>query len=127
MKINPADIDNFINNNLHKMIAILVYGPDDGLIKERVKEISAKIIDDVKDPFQRLEFSYDKVKDDFSSVIDAIFSISLSRKKRLITLGNCGNNLPSSIGEILTNYKGNNFILFTASDLSPSSALRKFF
>jgi DNA polymerase-3 subunit delta len=127
MKINPADVDNLINNNLTRVRGLLVYGPDNGLVRERVKNISTKLVPHNSDPFQLADFSFDKIKDDLSPAIDAIFSQSLSRKKRLIRVGNFATALPNALNEILSSYRGQNFILFYAGDLPPASSLRKFF
>jgi DNA polymerase-3 subunit delta len=127
MKINPNDIDNFIKNTISNISAILVYGPDNGLVKERVKAITSKILPGNIDSLRLIEFSYEKIKDDLRPLIDNIFSLNLSRQKLLIRVSNCAPAIAATLSEALNNYKGENVILLYAGDLAPTSSLRKFF
>jgi DNA polymerase-3 subunit delta len=127
MKIPPADIESFINNRLNSYVAILIYGPDSGLVKERSKLIASKIIGSSASSFDSSSYSFDKIKDDISPVAGALFSRSLTRKKQLVKITDMGASLPKSLNQLIESYQGGNILLIEAGDLAPASSLRKFF
>jgi DNA polymerase-3 subunit delta len=127
MKIPPSDIENFINNKLNIYKAILIYGPDNGLTKERSKLIANKIIGLDASSFDSSYFSFDKIKEDVSLVANALFSRSLTKKKQLVKITDAGTSLPKNLLNLIESYRGNNILLIEAGDLTPTSSLRKFF
>ena len=52
MKIAPRSIDSFVAAPPATLRAVLVYGPDSGLVRERGKMLMRAIVDDPDDPFR---------------------------------------------------------------------------
>ena len=128
MKIPPAQSDNFIRSlqNASDIRAALLYGPDSGLISERNRTISNSITD-INDPFNLVEVPYDTVKSDPAWLADEIAALSFSGKRKLIRVITTAPGFEDALKTALTNTPGDNFVLFLAGNLPPSSALRKFF
>ena len=49
--IKAADVDRFVARPDPRLPIVLVYGPDAGLVRERVDALVKASVDDVNDPF----------------------------------------------------------------------------
>jgi DNA polymerase-3 subunit delta len=124
MKIPPAEVDNFITKILkpqQDIVALMLYGPDLGLVKERAKYIANYLCNNAN--FTLVDINFEQLVD----LHHLLYSKNLAKTKKLIKISNIGASLPKEIGEMISEYRGKNFILIEAQDLSPSSILRKFF
>ena len=64
MKITGARIEAFLRNPDPKSVAVLVFGPDRGLVRERGATIARAVVDDPADPFRVVELSGGSLKSD---------------------------------------------------------------
>jgi len=125
MKIQPTKTDEYINNiNKESHIkALLLYGPDSGLVLLRSKEVIKKLN---TDPLNTISISEEQLKENSSIIFDEFLSISLFGDKKLILIKNTNNSISKTLEDIFaTEPKGNNFILITAGNLDNKSSLRK--
>jgi len=130
MKIAAAKVEPFINNPDNSVIAVLIYGPDTGLVKQRALSLGAKIVDDVNDPFSVVDISPDSIKEDSARFADEMFAISFGGGKRLIKVNGAGKEVVASLKDFFKDNVGvamDSFAIFTAGDLAASSPLRKLF
>jgi len=127
MKIQAKLIDKFIANSLNDIESLLLYGPDAGLISERKINITKKILGENFDDLNYTHIEASSVKKDPSILDNEINSISLMQERKLIIISGCPTNFGKIAENSLNNKKSDNFIIFLASELSPSSNLRKLF
>lgn len=124
MKIAPKDIEQFIVNVPKNIKAILLYGPDHGLIKHRVS-----ILEKTRSLAAR--FSYDQIKSNPSLMLDSLNSLSLFSEnlaqEKILSIECSGSTIVEGVSSIIkaTNYQG--LIVFCAEELGPDSSLRRFF
>src|SRR5437868_5546576 len=59
--IQPRSADAFVRKPDAHMAVVLVYGPDTGLVSERVKALVKVSVDDPADPFQLVQIDGDEV------------------------------------------------------------------
>ena len=124
MKILAKDIEAFIKKIPNNIRAILLYGPDSGLISIRKKIIETS--------FSSADsFRYDEIKNNSAIILDSFYSIKLfgedlSREK-LIIIESTSSSITEAMTKVITegNYKG--LLLFCAGDLGADSGLRKYF
>ena len=64
MKLKANQIEGFIRNPDPAMQAILVYGPDDGLARERATLLAKGAVEDLDDPFLVAQLSGDDIAGD---------------------------------------------------------------
>ncbi len=121
MKILPAEVDSFIANKLQNFASLMLYGPDLGLIKERAKYIANYLCANAN--FELIDVTFTEVFE----IEQLLYTKSFAKSKKLIKISDIGVSLPKELSEIISQYKGKNFILIEAQDLSPGSLLRKFF
>jgi DNA polymerase III subunit delta len=123
MKIPNKDIENFIKKIPADLKAILLYGPNQGLIKARIEVI--------KESFSFTEnFQYDKIKNSPGLVLDSINSQSLfssNNKIRMATIECGGSSLNENFISLIKNSKYKGLLLFYAGELGTDSSLRKNF
>ncbi|MEK6733908.1 MAG: hypothetical protein AABY27_02240, partial [Pseudomonadota bacterium] len=124
MKIATKDIEQFINNIPKSIKAILIYGPDTGLIKARINIITkTRNIASI--------YKYDQIKNNPEILLDSLRSISLfgeDLSKQKTSIIECNSAVISeAISNSLKNDNFNGLLVFSASDLGPESSLRKFF
>ena len=57
MQVKSSAVDAFLARPDPKAIAVLLYGPDQGLVRERADGFSLEVVPDLKDPFRAVELS----------------------------------------------------------------------
>lgn len=128
MKIQPAAIENFLKNPNPAVTAVLVYGPDTGLISLRAELLARTIVPDTNDPFRVVELSSDQLREDSARLFDEMSAMSFGGGRRLIKIKDAENNLTPLFKDVFKNPpSGSAFVVVTASELAPTSALRKLF
>ena len=76
MKLAGAKLDGFLRSPDKAIRAVLLFGPDAGLVRERGKAL-ADLFTDPGDPFSLQEFAADAIKKDGSLLTDGSRSLSL--------------------------------------------------
>jgi len=128
MKIPPRNIESFVKKPNEEISAILFYGPDDGLIRERMNVMTKNIVEDVNDAFNICEFSAPKLSDNNSLLSDESMSISMLGGRKVIRIRNASDKITSIVKDTLTVItKDSNLVLIEAGELSPRSSLRILF
>lgn len=127
MKLPNSRIEIFSKKPDNGIKAVLVYGPDSGLVAERSKEMLHAVVDDLSDPFRTIQFYFDDIKSDAARLSDEINAMSLLGGRRFIRIVDAGTSLPEELGEAITSSKSDTLVVFEAGELTPTSSLRKFF
>ena len=127
MKIQPARADGFIAKPDAKVRAVLIYGPDAGLVRERMNALTRSIAGSVDDPFRVSEFSADVLKEDPARLRDEAASMALTGGRRVVRIRDVAETQGAVFSEWLENPIGDALVIVTAGDLSPRSKVRTAF
>ncbi len=127
MKIQAGRADGFVARPPPDCRAILLYGPDAGLVRERLTIATKAIAADVSDPFRVAELSPSLLKDDPARLRDEAAALSLTGGQRVVRVLNAPDSLAGLLGDFLAKPIGDALILITAGELGPKSPLRKLF
>lgn len=127
MKVPAAKIDSFVKKPDGNVNAVLIYGPDAGLVSQRCNIICRAVIADPDDPFSTVELSYDRIKDEPALFVDELNALSFTGGRRLIKIRSESTAITKEITDALENTKSDTFAVFTADNLAPTSSLRQFF
>lgn len=131
MKVSPRDANNFVRSPSPGVSAVLVYGPDAGLVRERAEILVKATVEDANDPFSVTDLSADEIKSDAARVADEIGAISFTGGRRAVRIRNAGNAQTDAIAGALDAQadlsKVDALLIVEAGDLEPRSSLRKFF
>lgn len=128
MKISSKAIDGFIASPQREHRAVLIYGADSGLVRERAGKITKAILgDSASDPFAKIELSEAELLADPPRLADELSSVSMMCPKRVIIIYDAGNNLSKIVEPAYSCFHKDNFLIITADELSGKSSLRTFF
>jgi len=127
MKVQAGQADRFVRKPDATVRAILVYGPDAGLVRERADAAVVSAAESLNDPFRVAELTGDSVKRDPARLADEIAAIAFTGGRRAVRLREPAEALAPLISGVLESPTGDGLIVVEAGDLGPSSALRKLF
>lgn len=125
MKLAWKQIEPFIKSPDPKARVILVYGPDDGLMRERAQIMGKTIVQDLNDPFNAVTLTIDQLAEDPAKLTDEACAMSMMGGGRLIRIEKAGDKLTPLLKEYLKNPSAENLVILEAGELSPRSSLRK--
>ncbi len=125
-------VDAFVARRDAKFAAILVYGPDLGLVRERADRIARQVCADFKDPFNYLELTDADVKSDPSRLADEAAALSMMGGERVVRIRTNGEAASAAAKLVVDGLDGGHLkptgiVLIEAGDLAKSSGLRKLF
>lgn len=127
MKISPDRATAFTARPDPKVRAVLVYGPDEGLVRERVERLMKSVLEDLKDPFRVSDLSASAVKADPALLLDEAAALSLTGGRRVVRLRDADDSHQKAFQTLLTDVPGDTLVIAQAGDLSKNSSLRKLF
>ena len=112
--------------------AVLVYGPDAGLVRERAGVLARRVVDDLNDPFNAIELTDADLKDEPARLADEIAALSFAGGERVVRLRTAGEASAKAADALINGLdsgavKPNGLVVIEGGDLSPRSGLRKMF
>jgi DNA polymerase-3 subunit delta len=121
------EVDSFIRRPDPRYRAVLIYGPDRGLVFERASALSKTAGVDLSDAFNVVKLESQDVKDDPARLLDEINSMALFGGNRLVWLKNAGNDktIVGALEAISSDPPQDTLLIVEAGDLKKGSALRK--
>lgn len=125
-------IKSFLAARDKDIAAVLIYGPDSGLARERALLIAGRVVEDLKDPFNALELSDADLKEEPGRLADEIAALSFAGGERVIRLRTSGEAAVKAVQTLLDgldsgHLKPNGTVIVEAGELTPRSGLRKAF
>lgn len=128
MKIATKSIESFLAAPQRECQAVLIYGVDSGLVRERAVKITKAVLGDMaSDPFAKIELSEAELLADPPRLADELSAVSMMCPRRVIIIYDAGNSITSVIESAATFFHKDNFLIVTADELSGKSSLRAFF
>ncbi len=130
--LKGKSIEAALNKRDESLAAILVYGPDQGLVRERSTILAQHVVSDLSDPFNFMELSDSDLKVEPGRLSDEITALSFMGGERVIRIrshGEAANPAVKGFLEALdkNHLKPNGIVIIEEGDLSPRSTLRKGF
>ena len=126
MKLQFRQIDGFLKAPDKAVRAILVYGPDQGLVKERAKILGLQVVPDLNDPFNAAHLTGDLMDGDAARFFDEVNALSLMGGRRLVRISNVDNKFATHLKEWLkSNPSDGTMVIIEGGELGPRDALRK--
>jgi DNA polymerase-3 subunit delta len=125
VKLSGARIESFIRSPDPKVRAVLVFGPDGGLVRERVQRLMQGVVKDLSDPFRIAELSPAMLKAEPSRLLDEAAAMALGGGRRVVVLRDAGDGQTPAVAAVLAEAKGDSLVVVEAGELGPRSSLRK--
>ena len=126
--LKPGEIGRFLARPDPARRAILIYGPDSGLVSERADKLAASCGVDTADPFATIRLDADIAAADRNRLLDEAFTVGMFGGDRLIRVsGQTRRNLADAVKPLLEQGLENAWVLIEAGDLKKGAALRTLF
>jgi len=125
MKIETRAIPGFLKAPDPAARAILVYGPDEGLVRERAQTLARSVVEDLHDPFRVVELTGPEIEREPDAFIDAAAQIALGGGRRLLRVRVADGDIADVLAAWLADPRGDAVAVIEAGDLKGSSALVK--
>ncbi len=123
--LRSQDVDRFLTNAPKNIAVWLVFGPDDGLVDERIGEIVKASVDDPADPFQVARLAADQLSADPALLLDEWNAISLFNTRRVLRLDIGGRDLSDIVRPCLDAPNPDCALIVKAGALRRDAALRQ--
>jgi|TARA_R110002072_G_scaffold12038_18_gene53051 DNA polymerase-3 subunit delta len=127
VEIKSAQADRFVKAPPAGTRALLLYGPDGGLVRERADAACRSVLGDDKDPFRYSELGPQALQDDKARLNDEAAALSLSGGQRVVRLRDLGTGHAPLFAAFLQTLPGEALIVVEAGDLPRKSTLVKLF
>ncbi len=127
MKIEAKRADAFVRAPDGAARAVLVYGPDTGLVRERARALVAGAAGEVSDPFRVAELTGGALASDPARLADEAQAISLTGGRRAVWVREATDALAGLFESFLADAPGDALVVVEGGDLSPRAKLRALF
>jgi len=127
VKLPAARIGSFLHRPDREIRAVLFYGPDAGLVRERADTLAGTVCPDLKDPFRVADLSGSILATDPARLADEAAQMSLTGGRRVIRVRDAGDRMAGLFKDFVDTALGDGFIVAEAGDLPGSSSLRRVF
>lgn len=127
MKLAPARIAAFLQRPDPEIRAALLYGPDEGLVRERAEALARSICPDLKDPFRVADLMAAVLAADPARLSDEAAQLSLTGGRRVVRVRGAGDALAKLFAGFLESTSGEALVVAEAGELPSRSALRRAF
>ena len=130
MKIAPRDVDRFIRRLPARVRAVLVYGPNAGLVGEHVASLQKTVVGDVGDSFRNRRLAWEAVQESPSTLVREACNLSLSAGRVAVTIPVPSGHAERVVAREIANYLGsvgNSVVIVSAGDCGLRSPLRVLF
>lgn len=131
MKIGTREADRFARSP--HASCVLVYGPDQGLVRERSRTMAASVLGEAtSDPFRSAELNGAGISGDPAALIDEAAALSLAGGRRVVRVVAATDGAADAVASVLRARAGREAIgdallILEAGELGPRSALRRLF
>ena len=126
MKLTGQALARFLAAPADAVAAILLHGPDEGLVKERSLVLAKALLGkDLDDPFLSAVLDAEALKDDPARLPDEAAQLSLLGGRRVVRVRGADDRLAKPLAQVLEAPPGGALVILEAGDLGAGSALRK--
>ena len=101
MKLDKGQLEKFLKQPPETVAAVLIFGPDEGLVRERGNVLTQAVAESLDDPFRVAELLPDALKDDPSRLSDEANAISMLGGRRVVRLTRVTDGLSEAIEAFL--------------------------
>lgn len=127
MIVKSSDADRYVARPPEHLVAALIFGPDQGLVRERAERLAKSVVPDLADPFRVAELDETMLASDPARLADEAAALSMMGGRRVVRVRSAGNAAAKLFESFLDNPAGDALVVVEAGDLAKSSALRSAF
>lgn len=122
--IKASDVDRFIAKPDPAQPIVLVYGPDSGLVRERVDALIRASIEDPNDPFALARIEGEELTSNPTRLIEEAHTIPLFGGRRAVWVKAGSRNIAAAVEPVIAAPSADCRIIIEAGDLRKTAPLR---
>jgi DNA polymerase-3 subunit delta len=122
--LKGSDIDKFVARPDQARPIVLVYGPDAGLVRERVDALVRASVDDPADPFALARIEGDELSAEPTRLIDEANTVPLFGGKRAVWVKAGSRNIAAAVEPVILSPSPDCRVIIEAGDLKRNAPLR---
>jgi DNA polymerase-3 subunit delta len=127
VRIAPARIADFLRRPDPQIRAVLLYGPDSGLVRERAEGLARLVCPDLADPFRVAVLDAAALTADPARLADEAAQLSLIGGRRVVRVREAADRLAELFAGFVEAPVGEAFVVVEAGELTTRSPLRRAF
>ncbi len=127
MRLAPSRVTAFLQRPDPEIRAVLLYGPDEGLVRERAEAVARSVCPVLKDPFRVADLMAAVLVADPARLADEAAQLSLTGGRRVVRVRGAGDGLAKLFADFLQSTPGEALVIVEAGELPSRSALRRAF
>ncbi len=124
MKLATREVDAFVKRPRADIRAVLLFGSDAGLIRERAKQIAKSACDDLNDPFRVSTLTGAQLHEDPARLADEAGAMALTGGRRVVMVSGAGDRNGKLFESFLETYAGDTLVVVEAGELTARSSIR---
>ena len=125
MKISERDVAGLLKAPATCYSAYLLYGPDQGLVRERARQLSDYFCDLPNDPFAQTSLTGAQLAEDKARLSDEAMAVNIFGGLRVVTVSGVGSEMTAGVKLAFANPNPDARIIIRASDVNTRHALVK--
>jgi DNA polymerase-3 subunit delta len=125
VKLAAGQVERFLRRPDPATPVVLIYGPDEGLVRERVERLIAAVLDDPRDPFRASELGLDLVRAEPARLADEARALCLMGGRRVVRLRQASDQATAACRALLALERIEALVVIDAGELPSGSSLRR--
>ena len=122
--IKASDVDRFIARPDPNQPIVLVFGPDAGLVRERVDALVRAAVDDPNDPFAFVRIEGEELSANPSRLVEEAHTIPLFGGRRAVLVKAGIRNIAAALEPVIASPSNDCRVIIEAGDLKKTAPLR---
>jgi len=123
MNFKPADISRYLKNPDLSIKCVLVFGTNEGMIADYVKQFALAVCPDLNDAFRVCELSMDRLEKDMGLLYGEYNARSLIGGRRVVIIRNADNNLTAVLKNLFKDNQSDTLLILSSTALTTKSSL----
>ena len=123
MIYKQPQIDRFVKKPDTSLKCVVIYGTNDGLVAEYVKQFAQAIVPDLNDAFQISQLLWDNISSDTGALAGEYGAQSLMGGRRVVIVKEVDNNITKPLKAMLETVKSDTLLILSSSTLNKKSSL----
>src|SRR5450755_4634016 len=126
-EVKGTSIERTLTHPPKNLVAALIFGPDQGLVRERAERLIKTVVPDLKDPFLIADLDDSTLASDPARLADEAAAISMLGGRRVVRVRGAGNGLAKLFERFLDEPAGDALVVVEGGDLAKGAGLRRVF
>lgn len=122
--VKAADVDRFIARPDPDRPVVLVFGPDAGLVRERIEALVRASVDDPDDPFSFVRIEGEELSANPSRLVEEAHTVPLFGGRRAVLVRAGSRNITAAVESVVAQPSNECRVIIEAGDLRRNAPLR---